>query len=107
METEYHCKKCNRFYSTKYTLKEHFDSEFHKTGKRKIKSKIDAHKCDECIFTTKNIGHLKEHILNNHSDEKTRKESFKFYCEHCRFGTNINRTFNKHTNTSRHKRMAK
>ena len=107
MEKKYYCEKCKRSYYNKSYLKKHLLTEFHKTGKRKTRSdKIaDIHICSECTYTTENVCHFKEHVLNKHSDEEIRTKSFKFYCKCCRFGTNIEKTYTKHITTMRHKKM--
>ncbi len=106
-EYKFICEKC--YYKTNLlsSLKKHNNSELHITGKRKIrKDKAPepiVYKCSTCNYITDNEHNLKTHNLNNHQSKEDRKTQFKYYCEKCDFGTFIELTFTKHTNTNKHK----
>ena len=77
----FYCDKCRYGCKFKSEYDKHCDTGLHKTGKRKPRSdkKEDNYKCKQCDYETHNIGNYKIHVLNNHSDEKTRIKSFKHY----------------------------
>lgn len=103
----FYCEKCR--YGCKYNgdFEKHCSTTLHLTGKRKTRKdrKENPYKCKECEYTTRNRMNYEVHYLNNHSDEKTRKEKFKYYCNACRFGANTKSLYDRHTATARHEKM--
>ena len=103
---KYNCEQCDFRANYNSTWLKHIETEFHKTGKRKIRSdnKI-SEKCPSCEYKTKSINNInmRTHILNTHSTKEERKEKFKYYCECCNFGCFAYSQINNHNNTIKHK----
>jgi len=100
-----HCEKCNKTFTSNAHYLIHCETELHKTGHRKTRNdRQDDLTCNLChIYKTKQKSTMLIHVLNNHSNQKTKKSNFKFYCETCDYGI-INETkFNQHLSTTKHK----
>jgi len=99
------CEKCNYKTNIKGNYEAHLLTELHLNGKRKERSdKIYPIKCDKCDVIFKGKMEEQLHYLNNHSNLKERKEKFNYYCNYCDYGTFYLDQFNKHNNTSKHKK---
>lgn len=102
---KYKCEQCN--YKCKFESEwlKHSNTELHKTGKRKQRTDTkEPYNCEKCEYKTKNKTTLKQHILNEHSDLKERKEGFKYYCEICDFGTFSKDFYENHIISDKHKK---
>lgn len=101
------CEKCNFKTHVKYRLKQHFDTELHKTGVRGKRSDYkEPAKCTFCDYSTKCNIALQKHILNKHKTKAERKAGYKYYCEECNFGSFYEDGMNVHINSEKHKRYA-
>jgi hypothetical protein len=101
---KYICEKCNFKCNHESRWNQHIETELHKTGKKKTRSdkKFDG-KCKHCEFIAKNNINMQQHVLSFHSTKEERKAGFKYYCEHCDYGTFAKTFFDKHNGTSKHK----
>ena len=100
---KYNCNKCN--FNSNYLSQwnKHISTEFHKTGKRKIRSdKKYNEKCSYCEYVTNGNTNMKQHILNEHGTSEERKSKFKYYCDYCDYGTFAKSFFEKHKQTKKH-----
>ena len=74
-----------------------------KGKKRKTTRKIYI--CDKCKYST----HIKilslSHYLNYHATLKERIDQYKFYCEHCNFGSMAKVSYDIHLKTKKHRYM--
>jgi hypothetical protein len=103
---KYMCENCNLFTNAKSTYDKHLTSGIHNTGKRAIRcDKKGLDKCPNCDYITKSNMGMEQHILNNHSNKKERKERFKYYCENCDFGTFRKNIYDNHLLLKKHIRM--
>ena len=104
MENKYDCEKCNFKCNTKARWEAHINTELHKTGQRKKRNDYkEPFKCDNCDYETKNIVMMKIHKLNKHSNPKDREKEFKYYCKWCDYGSFSKDSYDKHTDTIKHK----
>lgn len=102
---KYICKQCDFTCQYKSAWEKHIITELHTTGKRK--TRIDFKgicKCDKCDYKTRNQTTFKQHVLNEHSNILEREQSFKYYCKQCDYGTFSIDLYNKHNNTTKHKK---
>jgi len=106
MNYKFSCEKCNYYTNAKSLWEIHAKTNKH-TGNERVgrcdKKLLDS--CPHCSYTINNNICMEQHILNNHSSKKDRKEKFKFYCEKCDFGTFSRYIFNHHNNAKKHIRM--
>lgn len=101
---KYICEKCNYKTNIKARWFAHTSTELHKTGIKKKRSDYkEPIKCDFCDYKSKNQTMVNTHILNNHKTKEDRKNSFKYYCEYCDFGTFAIKSLNIHNETNKHK----
>ena len=88
----------------KSTWELHINTQYHITGKRKIRSdKVCQEKCTICDYKTKNNTVLRQHILTKHSTKEERKACFTYYCAHCDVGTFARSIFKNHNKSDKHK----
>jgi ribosomal protein L35 len=103
METKYNCEKCQYKCSYLSEWNEHLTAKKHTGEKRKERSdKILEEQCKFCLYKSKKTTNMKLHILTNHSTKEERKNSMKFYCDKCDFGTNAEILFQRHLETQKH-----
>jgi len=103
METKYNCEKCQYKCSYLSEWNEHLTTKKHTGEKRKERSdKILEEQCKFCLYKSNKTTNMKLHILTNHSTKEERKNSMKFYCDKCDFGTNAEVLFNRHLETQKH-----
>lgn len=105
---KYDCKACN--YRTNYISQwnKHIETDLHKTGKRKTridKKRVD--KCPQCNYTSNGNTNMKQHILNDHGTTDERKNTFKYYCDYCDYGTFAKSLYEKHKQTKKHDNFTK
>lgn len=83
----------------------HCKSYFHLTGKRKPRkdNKQNDYICKHCGYKSTNKLNYNQHLLNNHTSNDQRKTSFKYFCDKCNFGINVESLYKKHCNTKKHK----
>jgi len=100
------CEKCNYKSIRKNDYEKHCKTIFHITGKRKTRSDMicNIYKCSLCDYSNTNKHNYDEHMLNNHASLIDRKTKFKFYCQKCDFGINVESIYKKHCETIKHKR---
>lgn len=104
MEYKYICEKCNFKNNYMSHWIKHIETEFHKTGKKKIRSdKKNALNCTKCEYTCKSNILMIQHRLNTHSTLEERMNEFKYYCKLCDYGTFSKDFIEKHNNTKKHK----
>lgn len=103
---EYVCINCNYKTKLKSNYNKHCKTTLHLTGKKKARSdKIcDGYKCDKCDYETINKLNYNQHMLNNHSSTEEKEKSFKYFCKECNFGINTENLYDKHCQTTKHKR---
>jgi hypothetical protein len=107
-EFKYYCEKCKYGTNLQQSIKQHNESEYHKTGirtrkkKELLKEKV-IFKCSDCNFESAIQNNYLTHKLNNHSTKEERKEQFKYYCDLCDFGVFTLSCFDQHKETIKHK----
>jgi hypothetical protein len=100
---EYNCEKCKLCFKYKSKYEEHLGSKKHKGEPRKERSdKTYNSKCQVCRFEFNNHTNMKVHMLTKHGTPEERKEHFKYYCEHCDFGTFAEVLYTRHLETKKH-----
>ena len=99
---KYLCEKCNYETPSKSSFVKHCNTILHKTGFRKTLCE-NINNCTECNFKSTNKHNLKLHILNKHGSKTDRENGFKYYCNECDFGVNVEQLMTRHNNTNKHK----
>jgi hypothetical protein len=105
METQnikYKCEKCNYQTNYKSSYDKHLRSVLHLTGEKKIRSDKKINICEICKLELATQQSLKQHKLNMHSNLEIKEKDFKYYCVHCKIGTNIESIYKKHELTKKH-----
>jgi hypothetical protein len=82
-------------------------SVLHLTGEKKIRSDKKINICEICKLELATQQSLKQHKLNIHSNLEIKKKDFKYYCEHCKIGTNLESIYEKHKLTKKHNSILK
>jgi hypothetical protein len=115
---KYYCSDCNIYFSYKSFYEKHLKSNKHLFGERKkrndngtkrLSKTTDKKKydCNLCDYSTINLYHYKNHILNNHSTKEEKEKSYKYYCKECDFGVFVKSCYEKHLLTTKHIKMCK
>ena len=106
MDSDYKfvCESCNYKTNIKTRMEKHFNSELHKTGKKKIRSNYKGeYKCEKCDYSNINKYNYKEHYLNHHGTLEEREKEFKYYCKDCDYGTYSKKFIDNHNISTKHK----
>ena len=103
MTSKFNCHKCEFATNYESLWNRHISTDFHKTGKKKIRSdKKCVDKCPQCEYKSNNNTNMTQHILNTHSTITERKLKFNHYCEICNYGTFSKSLYDKHTKSLKH-----
>ncbi len=104
---KYECIKCNYLTNYKSSYDKHLISSIHITGEKKIRSDKKDNKCEICYEIFASQQSLKDHKINKHTDIKSKKEKYKYYCESCLIGTNTESIHKKHIESKKHQSIIK
>ena len=50
---------------------------------------------------------MQTHIISKHMTQEEQKEKYKFYCDHCKWGSLHKSQYDKHMISNRHKKQLK
>lgn len=106
-KTQYSCAKCNYTTIRKSDYNKHCKSTKHITGERKERINKKNYNCSICNYETINKNNYQQHMLNNHTTNEDRKAKFKYFCEPCNFGIQVESLYTKHCGTNKHNRKIK
>ncbi len=105
IEIIHKCEKCNYKTNQKSNLEKHNKTEKHLLGLRKIRKDKKENKCVLCNKIFSSCQSLKNHEISKHKDEENKKKEYKYYCEYCGFGNDIEKLYKKHTENKKHTRL--
>lgn len=106
---KYTCEKCNYETDDKYKYSRHLKTKKHRGDNSHRSDRQYPDKCPMCDYVAKKGQGMayKEHVLNQHSTEKERKEQFNYYCDLCDFGTFGKCVYKSHLETKIHQQIVK
>lgn len=100
---KYFCETCKFSCDYESIWNQHIETKKHKNNGILVRPKIFCNnKCDKCYFEASHSEALKIHNLTKHSSKEEREKEFKFYCNHCDFGTFYENSYNIHCQAKKH-----
>ena len=98
----FYCEKCNFRTNKCYTYDKHLETIQHKTCKRKYKSDMKKHKCDNCKYENYNKNKYLNHLLNMHYTTAERLDKCNFYCRCCDVAVPVDTMLDIHFKSKKH-----
>ncbi len=107
-EYKYVCEKCDFRTNAKSLWDKHLITGKHISGERAPRcDKKLPDKCPHCDYKPKSNINMKQHLLSAHSSNEEKEKEYKYYCNHCDFGSFAQQTYETHLQTDKHKQMIK
>jgi hypothetical protein len=66
--------------------------------------KEPRHKCEFCDYQSDFITNVRNHTMTYHASKEERRAAYAYYCDACDFGHYSRTAFEKHCQTSKHKK---